>query len=194
MEIIIRLIEHGFNIICMVFLVRLLLQLAQADFYNPIAQFVHKFTAPFINPLRNILPDMGRFSLAALVVVLILIIIKFYIFGLILGQQFPSKAFTLGSLVGLFFTNGFSISGLVAIFTNLLLVLFIGLMVTSFMSGGQYHPAMGFFQQVTSPILRPVQKIIPPIGGTIDLSPMLVLLVLFFIQSGLIGLVSRLLN
>lgn len=196
MNMLVRLLEHAFNIFTMLFLVRILLQLAKADFYNPIAQLIHKVTAPLVNPLRAIVADLGRFNLAAFIIALALILIKFYLFGLYLtqmgGQPFSGNVFAFGVLVGLFFSNGFSIAGLVVIITNMLLVLFLGLMITSFMSGGQHHPAVTFFHQVTRPILRPVQKIVPPIGGTIDLSPMIVLLALFFIQNSLIGLGAKL--
>ena len=35
--------------------------------------------------------------------------------------------------------------------------------------------------QITEPILRPIRKIIPPVGG-LDLSPLVVFIIIFFLQ------------
>lgn len=178
------LLEHISNILVMVFLIRMLLQLGQADFHNPISQFVHKFTAPVINPIRSIIPDLGRFSTASFVVAMAIIVIKFFIISTVF-ITLPPQAMTLGILIGLMMQGAPAMGGLVMIITNMLLILFLGLMIASFMSGGRYNPGVAFLYQVTRPILRPVQKIIPPIAGSIDLSPMIILFGLWFLQDGL---------
>lgn len=40
------------------------------------------------------------------------------------------------------------------------------------------HPALRLLYQITDPLLRPIQRIIPPIGGTIDISPIVALILL----------------
>ena len=178
------LLEHISNILVMIFLVRILLQLGQADFHNPISQFIHKFTAPVINPLRKIVPDLGRFSTASFVVALAIIVLKFFVISTVFAPLQP-KVMTLGVIVGLMMQGAPAMGGLVMILTNMLLILFLGLMIASFMSGGRYSPGVAFLYQVTRPILRPVQKIIPPIAGSIDLSPMIILFGLWFLQDAL---------
>ena len=178
-------IEYVINLFAMVFLLRLLLQLGSADFFNPIAQFIHKFTAPVINPLRAILPDMGKFNLAAFVFALVLLAAKIFAFKYYFLPPADASMLTTPVILFLILIGFTSLSGLFMVFSNLLLILFIGLMIASFMSGGRYNPGLVFLVQVTRPILRPIQKIIPPLGGTIDLSPMIVLLGLFFLQSAL---------
>ena len=44
-----------------------------------------------------------------------------------------------------------------------------------------YHPAMQFLIQITEPLLAPIRRNIPPIGG-LDFSPMVALLILWFIE------------
>lgn len=178
------LLEHLSNLLVMMFLLRLLLQLGQADFHNPISQFIHRFTAPVINPIRSIIPDLGRFSTASFIVAMVIITIKFFIISTVY-VTLPTEAMTLGILVGLMMQGAPAMGGLVMIVTNMLLILFLGLMIASFMSGGRYHSGVAFLYQVTRPILRPVQKIIPPIAGSIDLSPMIILFGLWFLQDGL---------
>ena len=44
----------------MVLLLRIWMQWAHCDFYNPFSQFVVKVTQPIIGPLRRVIPAMGR--------------------------------------------------------------------------------------------------------------------------------------
>ncbi len=188
MKLIIQVLEHSANLICMLFLMRILLQLAQADFNNPISQFVHKFTYPIINPLRRIIPDLGKFNLAALIVTISIIILKFIIFKYFFALPFNGNQFIISILLGYIYQSQIVFAGLFSILVTLFTILFFGLMITSFMSGGQYNHALGFLHQVTRPLLRPLQKIIPPIGGAIDITPVIVLFVLFYLQGLLVKL------
>lgn len=40
------------------------------------------------------------------------------------------------------------------------------------------HPLIRLLQQVTDPVLAPLRRLIPPIGGTIDISPVIALFAL----------------
>jgi YggT family protein len=52
------------------------------------------------------------------------------------------------------------------------------------------HPAVGILYQVTDPVLRPLQRLIPPVGGTIDISPIVALLILQVARRVLVGFLS----
>ncbi|MEP0497431.1 MAG: YggT family protein, partial [Paraglaciecola sp.] len=65
------LIDTLFNLYLMVVLLRLWLQFARADFYNPFSQFVVKATHPLVGPLRRVLPSIGRLDTATLVLALL---------------------------------------------------------------------------------------------------------------------------
>lgn len=58
--------------------------------------------------------------------------------------------------------------------------------IISWVSPDPYNPIVNFLYMVTEPILRPARRIIPPIGGTIDISPIVVLLLLMFLRQALI--------
>lgn len=178
---VLTILEYVINLLAMVFLLRVLLQLGSADFFNPVAQFIHKFTAPVINPLRPVLPDLGKFNLASFVVALALITAKIFLIKHFFISAQEALMLTPQVILFMVLVGLGPISGLFMVISNLLLILFIGLMIASFMSGGRHNPGLIFLVQVTRPILRPVQRIIPPLG-TIDLSPMIVLLGLFFLQ------------
>ena len=61
------------------------------------------------------------------------------------------------------------IGWLFSIYTGLILIRIIGSWFPSFAS----HPIMRFVAFYTDPYLNLFRRIIPPIGGTLDLSPML---------------------
>ena len=79
------LIDFVFNIYLMVVLLRLWLQFARADFYNPFSQFVVKATQPIVAPMRRILPSIGRLDTATFVLALIVAGLKIVTLNVVLG-------------------------------------------------------------------------------------------------------------
>jgi len=50
-------------------------------------------------------------------------------------------------------------------------------------TSNQFISTIGsFLHQVTEPMLRPIRRFVPPIGG-MDLSPIILLVILFFLQT-----------
>ena len=45
------------------------------------------------------------------------------------------------------------------------------------------HRVWVFCRRITDPVLEPVRRLVPPVGGALDLSPMIVLFVLFAIYN-----------
>jgi YggT family protein len=58
--------------------------------------------------------------------------------------------------------------------------------IISWVSPNPYNPIVNFLYMATEPVLRYTRRIIPPIGGTLDLSPILVLVVLVFLRKFLV--------
>ena len=48
------------------------------------------------------------------------------------------------------------------------------------------HPLVDILYRITDPVLRPLQRLIPPIGGTIDISPIIALLLLEVLRQVLV--------
>lgn len=80
------------DIFVLILLVRALLQLVQADFYNPISQTVFKICAPVVEPLRKVLPTIGQLNLAAVVAAL-LVQWAFYVIILAISGQLSPQLF-----------------------------------------------------------------------------------------------------
>ncbi|MGL5409079.1 MAG: YggT family protein, partial [Shewanella sp.] len=79
------LITTLFDLYLMVVILRIWLQLARADFYNPFSQFVVKATHPLIAPMRRVLPSIGRFDSASFVLAILVVMVKLLLISLIAG-------------------------------------------------------------------------------------------------------------
>ena len=150
--------------------VRFLLQLVQADFYNPISQFVVKATAPVLNSLRPLLPKSKQWDIAALIVIVLLQLLTMTLLALIKTHS------TLPPLL-LVFSAVFQLLFMVAEFYFWLLLISV---VLSWISPG-YSPFGALIAQLGEPVLAPFRKILPPMGG-LDLSIILVFLAIQVVQ------------
>lgn len=157
------LIQVVFDLYILVVMLRFLLQLVRADFYNPISQFCVKMTAPLLRPLRRIIPGIGGIDVASIVLMLLLKIVELTLIMLVAGQASP-----------LLMALALAIPELLELTLNVFLFAILIQVILSWVNPGAYNPATSILYAITNPLLRPAQRLIPPIGG-IDLSPMAVL-------------------
>lgn len=164
------LIQTLFGIYEILVLVRLLMQLVRADFYNPLSQFIVKATNPPIRPLRRIIPGYAGIDLASVLVLFVLILLETLLLSAVTKLPMPSPAGLIAlSLVG-------SLRLLVYVY---LISIFI-LAILSWINPGVYNPVANLLSQITNPIIRPIRKYVPPLSG-LDLSPMVAIIVLYLI-------------
>ncbi|WP_305857039.1 YggT family protein [Balneatrix alpica] len=154
-------------------LLRFLLQLTRADFYNPISQAVVKFTNPALIPLRRVIPGWKGMDLAsivlALLVKLVVVFVVFYRHGGIpdaLSLLIFSSVGVLYSLLDIYF------------WSILIMV------ILSWVAPNSSHPGAQLIWQISEPVCNLARKVLPPIGG-LDLSPILIFLAIQLIQGQL---------
>ena len=85
--------------------------------------------------------------------------------------------------------GGNLISAVVTVIDYLLtfyMYIIIGRAIISWVSPNPNNPIVNFLYVATEPVLSYVRKIIPPIGGSVDISPILVLVAIVFIKQILI--------
>jgi YggT family protein len=164
------LIDFVFNIYLMVVLLRLWLQFARADFYNPFSQFVVKATQPIVAPMRRLLPSIGRLDTATLVLALLVAGLKIVTLNMVLGGT------------GLNIMSIVVVSFVIVIKEILTLVMYVLILraIMSWVSQGN-NPMELVLGQLTEPMLAPIRKRMPEMGG-LDLSVMVVIVALLFIQ------------
>lgn len=159
------------------FLLRFLAQLLQVNFYNPLIQVIVKYTAFGIKPLSSLLPTVYRCNFAALALALLFEVVKVSLHALIVvGHWLPSIMGILCWAVG-------------DLADNTLQILTISIFASVILSWLRPTGALAFTElvyQFTTPLMRPVQKILPPVGG-LDFTPIPVLLGLKFFSMLLVG-------
>ncbi|ODP96059.1 MULTISPECIES: YggT family protein [Salinivibrio] len=164
------LINTAFDLYIMVVLLRVWLQLARADFYNPFSQFVVKATQPVVGPLRRLIPALGGLDLATVLFGYLLMVAKFAVLDLVAGNPLTLSG-------GMFI---FSAIALLKAAGKLLFWVLILRAILSWVSQGN-NPVEYVFHQLTEPVCAPVRRVIPPIGG-LDLSILVVFIALQFIN------------
>ncbi len=155
-------------------LLRFIFQLVRADFYNPISQFVVTVTNPPLAMLRRLIPGLWGIDLAALVLLLAVALIKFYLLFMVVRGGFPAAP---GAVV---YAVGDILDHLVYVYMGAIIIR----AILSWVAPRGYNPIITLLITVTEPVMAPARRVLPPIGG-LDLSPILVFLVL--------GVVARLL-
>jgi YggT family protein len=84
------------------------------------------------------------------------------------------------------------LAGLVNLIFQILNLLILVRIILSWVPGlGHGHPAVRLVHQITSPILDPIRRVMPPVGG-LDLSPIVAILVLSLARSVLLNVLQHL--
>lgn len=168
------LISTALELYTMVMLLRIWMQWARCDFYNPLAQFVVKATQPIVGPLRRILPSMGPIDTASLVMAFVLSLIKSMALFMVITFQ---PIIWIAALLILIKTIG-------------LLVFWVLLVMAlmSWVSRGR-SPVEYVLMQLTEPLLSPIRRMLPAMGG-IDFSPMVLVLLLYVLNMGMMELLQ----
>jgi len=154
------LVQTLFELYLFVVVVRFLLQVARADFYNPVSQFIVKATNPLLMPIRKVVPGLGGLDLASVVLGIVLQVIAMSILLLLQGYGLYNPA-----MLALW---GFI--GLVAMAINVYFIALLASIILSWIAPGSYNPMVLLVSQLVAPIMRPIQAIIPSLGG-LDISP-----------------------
>ena len=160
----------------LVILLRFLMQAARADYFNPVAQFVVKASAPVLGPLRRVIPPFGRYDIAAIVVLLALMLLKLALYRLlgipdtvIGGYRVGIEHAWVGSLVWL------AIVDLIALVINVYFFAVLIRAILTWIAPQGPNPIVEILERITAPVVNPVRRVIPLIGG-IDISPLIVLI------------------
>lgn len=141
-------------------LLRFVLQLSKADFYNPISQFIVRITKPLLMPLRRFIPGYGGIDFASLVLALLVQLALMSIILLISSTAFPD----------LLRFVGWAVICVAALFLRIYFFALLISVILSWVAPGSRAPGAMLIQQICEPALAPIRRIIPALGG-LDLSP-----------------------
>ncbi len=136
------------------FVLRFLFQLVRADFRDPMADAIVRITNWLILPLRKILPPVGKIDSATVLAILLIAAARtsavLALSGIGITDPVLFLRMTLVNLVDMVLR--------IYLFALLLYAL------SSFVAPGGYAPGVRLLGQLCEPVLRPVRRLIPPIG------------------------------
>ena len=170
MQAVIFIFDALLTLVVVAFLLRLLMPLVRTDFRNPIGQAVLQFTNPLVMPLRKLLPSAGRIDAASVVALLVVQLAKTAVLRLVAGAGLALVPLLVGSLRDL--------AGTVLQFYFVTVLLYA---LLSWLAPGGYGAGAQLLARICDPLLNPLRRIIPPIGG-LDLSALFVLIGLQALQ------------
>ncbi len=156
-------------------LLRVLLQVSRADYYNPVSQAVVKATGVPVSLLRRVIPSLGRLDGAALVWAVLVQMLLIQLLALVLS----------GGLVPILTALTWGVIGLLNLTLTLYFYGIFIVIIASFLIalGGLRlsHPALDLVNQLMEPVMAPFRRVLPPLGG-LDLSPILIFLTIRVLQ------------
>ena len=157
-----------FGLFTYALLLRFAMQLLRAPFRNPLGQAAIALTDWIVKPLRRIVPGWKGIDWASLLALLA------FQFLWLLSYNLAFGGFSLTGIGVPFLLAATPIAVLKAAIWLFIIVVFAQAILSWVAPDG---PLSGTLNALTFPFLRPIRKVLPPIGGTLDLSPLVVIVV-----------------
>ena len=168
------LIQTAAGIYLYLLLLRFLMQVARADYYNPICQTIVKLTTPAVKPFKMFLPRIGRVDLAILAAAL--------------GVQIIAIVLVIWLIDSYVFQPIYIAWAALSLAAKIIDIYFFALIVTviaSWIAPQSNHPVLALVHQIIEPICAPARRLLPPMGG-LDFSIILVFVTLIVINNYLV--------
>lgn len=151
------LVSTLFDMYLFLLVIRVLLAYAGANYFDPFTQFIVRCTDFVVKPLRRVIPNMRGIEISTLVLILALEFVKYLLIA----------ALNTDSLS----VPGLLIMGFADMLKIILQTMFYAIILQAILSWVQPgSPINSLLYKITAPIMRPVQRLCPVVGG-MDISP-----------------------
>ena len=145
-------------------LLRVYMQAQRIPFNNPVGQLVFALSDWIVMPLRKVITNRSKYDLSSLFAAVVVVLVQYVLLWLLMGAGGNPAVVPLLALFGL----------LRMVLTGLIVIL----IVYAILSWVQPHsPIAGVLHRLSEPLLRPLRKVIPLLGG-VDLSALVAIIVL----------------
>lgn len=173
-EIVVYLIQTVLGIYLLIMLMRFILQLSLADFYNPVCQFLVRATNPVVVPVRRLIPARGRLDFASLALAVVLQLVGIIALLWLNGVSLPNVSLLLA----------WSFISVLGLLVKIYFFALLGTIILSWIAPGTSNPAAYLMHQITEPVMAPFRRMLPSMGG-LDFSPILVFIIINIAQIAL---------
>ncbi len=162
------LLDVVFGLFTYALLLRFAMQVLRAPFRNPLGQAVIALTDWIVKPLRKLLPGYKGVDWASLVATILFQFLWLLSYALIFGTfSFAGPAIPFLLIA--------TVMRLIRAVLWLLIAVVIVQAILSWVAPD--GPLSGLLNALTFPFLRPIRRVLPPIGGVLDLSPLVVIVI-----------------
>ncbi|MDF3014417.1 MAG: YggT family protein [Cellvibrio sp.] len=156
------------SLFLVIVILRFLLQLVRADFYNPVSQAIVKITMPMLKPMRKVIPSILGIDTASVVLIILVQLLATILLCVIMG--------TMELILNPLPLILWGIIGALTIVSSIFFWCMIISIIGSFIAPFSHHPLLTLANQIINPLAAPIRKLIPPLGGVLDISPIIILL------------------
>lgn len=162
------LLQNLVSLFLIALLLRVYIQWLGVPVQNPFAQFVFKLTNFIIYPLKRLIPRMANLYLAILLLAMVVqFVLTLVVYEL---QGFPFAVAGIAVLPGF---AALSLADLLTLVSHIVMGLVLTTAILSMVD--PFSVLAASFDSLTAPLLRPFRRILP-VTGSIDWSPMIVLI------------------
>lgn len=147
-------------------LLRFWLPVLRADFRNPIAQGILRFTSPLVIPVRRFVPPIGRLDTSTIMVAYVLEFLLVLVLLALRGLSVDTLPIAITAIVELAILS-----------LNLFFFVILIKIILSWVAPHNYNPITMLLNTMAEPVLRPFRRVVPAIGG-IDISPIFAIILL----------------
>ena len=163
-------VDVAFGLVVYALIARFLMQLLRAPFRNPVGQAVMALTDWIVKPLRRVFPGFRGVDWASLVAAFLFQLLWLAALQAIFGRGFALDGPGIAYIVG---------ASLLELLKSMLWLLIVVVIVQAVLSWvAPDGPLAGLLNAMTFPFLRPLRRVIPPIGGALDLTPLILIVIL----------------
>ncbi|MEO6927585.1 MAG: YggT family protein, partial [Casimicrobiaceae bacterium] len=137
-------------------------------FRNPLGQSVIALTDWIVKPLRRIIPGARGYDWASLCAAWLSQTAWILALYLLFGSGFAGITWAAAGYI--------VVAALVELLKSAIWLLIIAVFAQAILSWvAPEGPLSGLLNALTFPFLRPIRRRVPPVGGTLDLSPLIVI-------------------
>ena len=159
------LLDTAFGFLVYSALLRFIMQWLRAPFRNPIGQAVTALTDWAVKPLRRVLPGFGGYDWASLVFAWLGQVLWLAALAVLAGTEFSATVVAY-----------LAVLALVELIRASLWILIAAVFLQAILSWiAPDGPLAGVLNALTFRVLAPIRRVIPPLGGSLDLSPLIVI-------------------
>ena len=163
---------------------RLWMQKRRVSYFNPLSQAVIKMTDPLVKPCRRVFPGFRGYDLAVVFLIFALqYLLSVSLFAISRQQSMVNPWLVMIPV---------SVINIMLMLLNMLTIMLVVVAIISWIQSSRTNPVSLMLMNLVNPIMSRVRRVLPRMGGAIDFSPLVALLIIQVVRMIMYALLSSL--